>query len=613
MAYDLEPLKTFRYLPTEHVRDIRLVIIYPGVEEEIKCSLTPWSLDDQPRFIALSYVWGDPALVEEVICDNATLPVTKNLKTAMRSLRHATEGRTFWIDAICINQKDTEERNRHVRSMREIYSSAQEVLIWLGPESADSPIAFELMDMLARSLREGEHLFPSSDADEGRPFWEAYASICGRPWFRRVWVRQEVAVAKKAILMCGTQLKEWQTLVDAFREVSALGLDRYNADLGPCEQGYGIINLRQRFQSDRGIELQDLLAGQELESSDSRDKVYALVGLVMTPAAQAVKFDVNYSKPIPEVFTDLARFAIEAYKSVQVLGHVREESENAPRFKDLPSWVPDLSSPAPGPVLYNPGSHYKDFCAAGAAEAIFRNIVNEPQAIAVKGYAMDTVKSLGNMLKTPVTVFSDDHAKCAVLRNWEDIVAEQAPYVTGEAISEAYTWTIVADANMPQNGAYMYGCWASSVVGAEPSSYRNSEHDDSASGVSANVLSKALQEACETVKSDPDAVRLRDQGAREINQDWGSYSMLYLVGMMDAAFDRRLFATDKGYIGLAPAGTQVGDRVCILLGGHTPFLLRPSEQYSGRYRLVGECYVHGIMHGEALQQDGLDLQEFILR
>jgi hypothetical protein len=136
---------------------------------------------------------------------------------------------------------------------------------------------------------------------------------------------------------------------------------------------------------------------------------------------------------------------------------------------------------------------------------------------------------------------------------------------------------------------------------------------DSASDVSPNVLAEALQKACERVKADPDAVRLRDQGARVTNQDWGSYSMRYLVGLMDAAFDRRLFATGKKYIGLAPASTQVADLVCVLSGGRTPFHLRPSEEYPGRHTLVGESYVHGIMHGEALQQDGLDMQEFILR
>jgi hypothetical protein len=106
---------------------------------------------------------------------------------------------------------------------------------------------------------------------------------------------------------------------------------------------------------------------------------------------------------------------------------------------------------------------------------IFRDIVDEPQAIAVKGYAVDTVTSLGRQLKSPPTLFSNDQEKCAILRDSEDIAAEQAPYITGEPISEAYTWILVADANMPESGAYMYGCWASSVLGAEPMSYRNSE------------------------------------------------------------------------------------------------------------------------------------------
>ena len=131
--------------------------------------------------------------------------------------------------------------------------------------------------------------------------------------------------------------------------------------------------------------MEDLLWGDELESSDPMDKVYAFVGLAVTPAARAAKVKAEYSKSISEVFTDLARFTIATYKSVQVFGHVREGSAEEPRLKDLPSWVPDLTYPASGPVLYGPGRHYEDFCAAGATEALFRNIVNVPRAIAVKG------------------------------------------------------------------------------------------------------------------------------------------------------------------------------------------------------------------------------------
>jgi hypothetical protein len=121
--------------------------------------------------------------------------------------------------------------------MREIYCSAQEVLICLGPDSDDSPMAFELIDLLARSLREGEHLFSSIDGDTGRSLWEDYTSLCDRIWFKRVWVRQEAAAAKKLSIMCGNYVTAWEDLVDAFQEVSALGLDRYTADLTPCEEG----------------------------------------------------------------------------------------------------------------------------------------------------------------------------------------------------------------------------------------------------------------------------------------------------------------------------------------------------------------------------------------
>lgn len=77
---------------------------------------------------------------------------------------------------------------------------------------------------------------------------------------------------------------------------------------------------------------------------------------------------------------------------------------------------------------------------------------------------------------------------------------------------------------------------------------------------------------------------------------------MYRERIHNTCKNRALFITKWGYIGLGPWNAEVGDSVCVLYGGATPFLLRKAV-YSDTFTLVGECYVYGIMNGEALQTD----------
>ena len=69
---------------------------------------------------------------------------------------------------------------------------------------------------------------------------------------------------------------------------------------------------------------------------------------------------------------------------------------------------------------------------------------------------------------------------------------------------------------------------------------------------------------------------------------------------------RRLITTNGGYLGLAPAATLPHDKICILAGCNVPLILRPRREH---YEIIGECYIHGIMRGEAMQ----DVEEGKLR
>ncbi len=114
-------------------REIRLLRLLPGSwEDSLSCDLQVVSLDDQPGYQALSYVWGTSDIVKTVWLHGKAFEATLNLWAALRRLRNPCHERIIWADATCINQKDLEERSHQVALMGEIYSSASEVFVWLG-------------------------------------------------------------------------------------------------------------------------------------------------------------------------------------------------------------------------------------------------------------------------------------------------------------------------------------------------------------------------------------------------------------------------------------------------------------------------------------------------
>ncbi|KAM5349323.1 hypothetical protein ACJ41O_005828 [Fusarium nematophilum] len=166
------------------------------------------SLTACPPFIALSYVWGSPDRDYRLtLCDNSLLPITKSVADALIYVLDDIEDGFIWIDQICINQSDTEERNQQVAKMGEIYRKACRVFVWLGPEGDGAERVDRIFHDFEKSrlnsttdtaLREA-FIF-SLEAHLNR---QAMISIMKLPWFERAWVVQEFMLAREAILAHG--------------------------------------------------------------------------------------------------------------------------------------------------------------------------------------------------------------------------------------------------------------------------------------------------------------------------------------------------------------------------------------------------------------------------
>jgi hypothetical protein len=201
--------------PIDHARgQIRLLLLKPGAfHEVIRLHLFTAELGKLPRYEALSYVWGEDISEAPVVVGNGLrVCLTANLELALRYLRHPLNARTLWVDAVCIDQCHIEERNHQVNMMRTIYSSADRVLVWLGAPEPDSDF---VMDAINSTIQ-----VPPSERLRLR---FALRSLCERPWFFRIWVVQELVVARAdPVVVCGARQVQWSAFVTALKGMLTL-------------------------------------------------------------------------------------------------------------------------------------------------------------------------------------------------------------------------------------------------------------------------------------------------------------------------------------------------------------------------------------------------------
>jgi hypothetical protein len=228
MSPVVQDASSFKYKPLNlEERSIRLLrLLHLGSTLDIECELFQVSLhDDWFQYEALSYTWGGADLTEPITVDGKTFYVTKNLYTVLAHLRLESADRIVWIDAVCIDQENAKERGHQVQQMGDIYSRAEQVLFWLGTATFEIIVLMDCLEQLKeRSL---EHAY--KDWKRADPRWKelwfaskyslqhTYANletdvmiglqnIIERDWFKRVWILQEVANAKKASVCAGRKV-----------------------------------------------------------------------------------------------------------------------------------------------------------------------------------------------------------------------------------------------------------------------------------------------------------------------------------------------------------------------------------------------------------------------
>lgn len=277
-------MERYKYSPLRH-DSLRLITLLPeSTSSNIRCTIRHCSYEEAAwTYVALSYRWGDSWPTTNIIINGCAMRVAGNLHAWLQAIHEPSvisavdeagffANRTFWVDAICINQDDVAERNVQVQQMWRVYSQAVCVLAWLGQPTDRLSVTFAV----AQSLDE---LDPET-FEECVPLVCDGLDSCG--YFDRVWIVPEILGGENIWLMCGSMLLDW-------RETS-ISLDsgprarEYDRSLSGCR---GLIALKLQEEDARFSKGHDqfdrfinhLRALSERACTDRRDKIFAMASL----------------------------------------------------------------------------------------------------------------------------------------------------------------------------------------------------------------------------------------------------------------------------------------------------------------------------------------------
>jgi len=178
----------YRYSPLSPGNDsIRLLRLMPHTDEtaDIHCELFEYSLQNNCQgthlYEALSYAWGNPDEKLPIFINKRSVNIPINLCAALLQLRNHSIERILWVDALCINQDNQQEKEHQIQLMARIYSQANRLLVWLGETADDSDLALEEIRVAGGKK--------STDSSNNKKIQQAVLALLQRPWFRRMWVR----------------------------------------------------------------------------------------------------------------------------------------------------------------------------------------------------------------------------------------------------------------------------------------------------------------------------------------------------------------------------------------------------------------------------------------
>ena len=532
------------------ITNIRTIRLKRGeAREPIECDLVTEPLSGA-TFEALSYVWGTTLVPYKISVNDSPFYVTYNLYCALKQLRHMKNDRVLWIDAICINQRDSTEKGSQVQIMRDIYAKASRVVVWLGKESIKTTAVLGLLQQYKAVRPEYEDAWWMNfvGSSEWKTIWPAIYKLAEHDWWHRAWIIQEVVMGKHVVVQIGSHQADWQDLSHFLASEPCIAQFPI---LSTALFARNIQDLRLELQGDSAIpkslfQLVYQFRGQS--ATFGPDKIYALLGLLKVDNPTLLVPD--YDKSSAEVFLEFTLAWLEHQGNLTVIALAPgTELEGV-------SWCRDWRLTHDGQFeamhlnACSPTDE-KDYSASGSLTPVFKTDLSR-RILSLKGYEVDKVIRSGDFVQQfgfdPIDWFFQ-------LPGWEYVAG--GPWEEGSLYREAFTRTITAEH------------WVDGLM-----DWRQ-------------------------------YVQRRDKPPRRAEDEW------FIDCLTEVATCRCFFVTESGRFGLGPWNLRTGDKVCILLGGKTPFLLRPyaplckSTAETKFHKVIGEVFVDGLMYYQGKMEDDI--------
>ncbi|ETS85262.1 hypothetical protein PFICI_03287 [Pestalotiopsis fici W106-1] len=578
-------------------------------------------------YTALSYTWGkpDPSTDTTIDCEGHKLKITKSLATALKHFRQKDHSILLWVDQICINQLDSQEKIQQIPLMSSIYRYATNTSIWLGEADSGSTLAMQLLDDLGTRLqfseaidinpREFERMqLPQPESRQ----WQDLMNLLGRQWFSRLWIIQEVILSRAPWVLCGDYHVHWSVIENGCHQLTTSGMSNWlqrnltvggsHADTSQGRRDHfgSIMDLSHaKFRYDslaRGPRLLSLLVStRNAECYDARDKVYGLLGICADDDVKSVEISYADNWPVAKLYHDMTVKLLRSGESLS--SFIYSVDHESP---DLPSWVPDWRVARQTTALGYSSFMLNVYQASGELP---RNrepdynytILDENNTeLRVRGTFVNKLGQIGDHLSDPDISYVNPSTTNKTLLSAYKFVHSNLEHCSDSVREEMFStfWrTLVAS----QDADGMRHCPDSF---AEIFSLLLDESTNQSPSLPGQTYSKR-----QTLPKGRGKLELQSLESRKAGQTFQEIRKVFRRVLRN----RRLGILGNGLLGLFPRHCRSGDMVYVIYGCITPVLLRPVENEKGKFQLVGECYVHGIMRGESLNPTQDTMEEIILK
>jgi hypothetical protein len=632
------PRDEYQYLRQLEKNEIRLLKLDQwNPKMRVSCTLVYTSLKEHPPYEAISHRWSDSTQRRTILIENKLFKVPPSVFKILEDHSFVHASRFLWIDTICINQEDNAERETQVQQMQRIFQQAEQVIVCLEDFERSGTVAvwcdFMAIMRLFMSAQTFLRLFTNAFEEAGA--WAAFRELLKASYFSRVWIVQEIAMAKRVRVKLGGLYISWWCIITLFDLLENTGgppigtalnylypmdhASRTNVLWEVVERSHEILNgrvmamfqalVRSKTKLDLTFVVRQCWAYQ---ATDPRDKIYALLGLAHRDEDDPLlRVSYDESNRVEDVFKNAAKYMYtrenaSIFLNDSGIGYRRN-------IKNLASWVPDWTGGREN-RWHGDGDSEKAKASGNLSSKI--TLGGDGDSIIVEGIQVGKIKYVGpvhtgdttsNAISEPNPLFEDQAiganwlsgaaAFFRMLRNWfisgqetvEKMVPE--PYPTGEPRMKA-----------------LWHCVTPKKQGIDrPHNYHPEEWDDVLEAL--ELLTQSLIHSSKSTfpydklgikiaedgKPDPESLRMCQE------------KILLVVSDLGMFVDCRFCVTDGGYLGVAPAGTAIDDLLVVVFGVSSPCFVRfcsgcdEIKASHPCYHHIGVGFVYGMMNGEMVE------------